>query len=54
MPMANDIASVTDAEGPSLVKLSGVMAAFADTGGAREHLPQNRQAALVVLAPSLT
>jgi len=54
VPMANDIASVTEAEGPSLAKLSGAMAAFADTGGAREHLPQNRQAAQAVLVPSLT
>ncbi|MEK1913386.1 MAG: TcdA/TcdB pore-forming domain-containing protein, partial [Pseudomonas chlororaphis] len=54
VPTANDIASVTEAEGPSLAKLSGAMAAFADTGGAREHLPQNRQAAQAVLVPSLT
>lgn len=54
VPTANDIASVTEAEGPSLAKLSGAMAAFADTGGAREHLAQNRQAAQAVLVPSLT
>ncbi|MGA3823038.1 TcdA/TcdB pore-forming domain-containing protein [Pseudomonas chlororaphis] len=54
VPTANDIASVTQAEGPSLAKLSGAMAAFADTGGAREQVPQNRQAAQAVLVPSLT
>ncbi|EIM16908.1 toxin protein [Pseudomonas chlororaphis O6] len=54
VPTANDIASVTEAEGPSLAKLSGAMAAFADTGGAREQVPQNRQAAQAVLVPSLT
>ncbi|MGZ0703177.1 TcdA/TcdB pore-forming domain-containing protein [Pseudomonas piscis] len=53
-PGANDVSALSDAEGPSLAKLSGAMAAFADTGGAREHLPQNRQAAQAVLAPPLT
>ncbi|MGE7957083.1 TcdA/TcdB pore-forming domain-containing protein [Pseudomonas sp. NPDC089530] len=51
---ADAVATATDVEGPSLAKLSGAMAAFADTGGAREHLPQNRQAAQAVLVPSLS
>ncbi|WMI97573.1 TcdA/TcdB pore-forming domain-containing protein [Pseudomonas chlororaphis subsp. aurantiaca] len=51
---AMSMASPQDFEGPSLAKLSGAMAAFADTGGAREHLPHNRQAAQSVLVPSLS
>ncbi|AJO79288.1 TcdA/TcdB pore-forming domain-containing protein [Pseudomonas sp. MRSN 12121] len=54
IPETNAIASAMEAEGPSLAKLSGAMAAFADTGGAREHLPQNRQAAQAVLVPPLS
>ena len=54
LPDSNAIASATALEGPSLAKLSGAMAAFADTGGAREQLPKNHQAAQAVLVPSLT
>ncbi|WP_025127307.1 TcdA/TcdB pore-forming domain-containing protein [Pseudomonas sp. PH1b] len=54
VPDSNAIASATALEGPSLAKLSGAMAAFADTGGAREHLPQDRQAAQAVLVPPLS
>ncbi|WP_387690564.1 TcdA/TcdB pore-forming domain-containing protein [Photorhabdus sp. RM71S] len=50
---AHAVATVPDIEGPSLAKLSGAMASFPDTGGAREHLPQNRQAMQTVLVPSL-
>ncbi|WP_095144224.1 TcdA/TcdB pore-forming domain-containing protein [Pseudomonas sp. Irchel s3b6] len=46
--------SVESATSPSLTKLSGAMAAFADTGGAREYLPQNRQAAHGALVPSMS
>lgn len=53
-PESNDLVALADAEGPSLAKLSGAMAAFADTGGVREHLPQNRQATQALLAPPLT
>ncbi|ROL62627.1 cytotoxin [Pseudomonas protegens] len=51
---ANELDSAPDGRGPSLAKLSGAMAAFADTGGAREQLPKNHQAAQAVLVPSLT
>ncbi|MBV7576701.1 cytotoxin [Pseudomonas sp. PDM32] len=46
--------SVESATSPSLTKLSGAMAAFADTGGAREYLLQNRQAAHGALVPSMS
>ncbi|MCA6223024.1 TcdA/TcdB pore-forming domain-containing protein [Photorhabdus antumapuensis] len=49
----NTVVSVPDADGPSLAKLSGAMASFPDIGGAREHLPQNRQATQAMLVPSL-
>ncbi|WP_256574787.1 TcdA/TcdB pore-forming domain-containing protein [Pseudomonas sp. PA15(2017)] len=51
---ANGIASVTDAGRPNLAKLSGDMAAFANTGGDYEHFSQNRQAAQPVLVPSVS
>ncbi|MFB4249782.1 TcdA/TcdB pore-forming domain-containing protein [Pseudomonas idahonensis] len=51
---ANELDSAPDGQGPSLAKLSGAMAAFADTGGAREQLPKHHQAAQAVLVPSLT
>ncbi|MGR4041689.1 TcdA/TcdB pore-forming domain-containing protein [Pseudomonas sp. 910_21] len=51
---ADGLDSAADGRGPSLAKLSGAMAAFADTGGAREQLPKNHQAAQAVLVPSLT
>ncbi|WP_325984643.1 TcdA/TcdB pore-forming domain-containing protein [Pseudomonas protegens] len=61
LPAANALSSAADVpdsaadgRGPSLAKLSGAMAAFADTGGAREQLPKNHQAAQAVLVPSLT
>lgn len=59
LPAANAPGSALDgldsaADGPSLAKLSGAMAAFADTGGAREQLPKHHQAAQAVLVPSLT
>ncbi len=46
--------AVPGAEKPNLAKLSGAMASFPDTGGAREHLPQIRQASLSVLVSSLS
>ncbi|WP_118988023.1 TcdA/TcdB pore-forming domain-containing protein [Photorhabdus sp. CRCIA-P01] len=49
----NTVAAVPDAGGPSLAKLSGAMASFPDIGGAREPLPQNRQATQAMLVPSL-
>ncbi|MCD9568348.1 TcdA/TcdB pore-forming domain-containing protein [Pseudomonas protegens] len=61
LPATNALSSAADVpdsaaegRGPSLAKLSGAMAAFADTGGAREQLPKNHQAAQAVLVPSLT
>ncbi|RXU65576.1 cytotoxin [Pseudomonas protegens] len=47
-------AALAAVEGPRLAKLSGAMAAFADTGGAREPLPHDRQAAQAVLVPPLS
>ncbi|KGM27303.1 hypothetical protein KS18_15630 [Photorhabdus luminescens] len=46
--------AVPGAKRPNLAKLSGAMASFPDTGGAREHLPQIRQASLSVLVSSLS
>ncbi|MCT8352637.1 TcdA/TcdB pore-forming domain-containing protein [Photorhabdus kayaii] len=47
------VVAVPDTEGPSLVKLSGAMASFPDTGGARDHLPQIRPASQAMLTSSL-
>ncbi|WP_422420424.1 TcdA/TcdB pore-forming domain-containing protein [Pseudomonas sp. GZD-222] len=46
--------SAENAASPNLTKLSGAMAAFADTGGTREYLPQNRQTTHGALVPSMS
>ncbi|WP_448511499.1 insecticidal toxin MCF [Photorhabdus laumondii] len=50
----HSVAAVPDTGGPSLAKLSGAMASFPDIGGAREHLPQNRQSAPAALVPPVS
>ncbi|OCA53115.1 TcdA/TcdB pore-forming domain-containing protein [Photorhabdus namnaonensis] len=52
--VTHSVDAVPGAERPNLTKLSGAMASFSDAGGAREYLPQIRQASQAALVPSLS